>query len=84
MTYRNKSFCRDGNYFLTTSDEWERIKVAAMQRGREERAAVAATIVDWIIRHLRRAGRVSVRFCRAAADDLAQRLNTAAPLRAGY
>ncbi len=70
MPYRNKSFLRDGNDFLTTTDEWERIKSAAMQRAREERSQVAADIVRWIVRGLRNAGHIANRFGRPSVSQL--------------
>lgn len=79
MTYRNQSFRPDGNYFLTTTNEWETIKTAAMQRGREARAEAAATIIEWIIRQLGRAGRGGRRFVQNAWSELARCLDAAAP-----
>jgi hypothetical protein len=55
MPYRNEIFFNEGNHYFTTTDEWERVKFAAMQRARSERSQVAADIVRWIIRGLRNA-----------------------------
>lgn len=80
MPYRDEIFPGAGYFHFTTTDEWERVKYAAMQRARTERAKVAAAIAGWIIRHFRRGGRVAVRFARVAGADLVRRLNATGPV----
>lgn len=77
MSYRNEIFSGGESHYFTTTDEWERVKFAAMQRGRAERSRVAVTIVEWIIRHLRRTGQIGIRAAQEAGADLALRLNGA-------
>ena len=82
MPYRDEIFPGAGYYRITTSDEWERIKAAAMQRARDERAQVAADIGSWIVRTLRRGGRSTAIGVRKFCAETVRRANASSLIAA--
>ncbi|NKB56227.1 MAG: hypothetical protein GKS00_07820 [Alphaproteobacteria bacterium] len=55
MSKTDNAFMKEIGYQMVASDDWDRIKYAAMRRASAERSEYISGLVSWIIKRLRKA-----------------------------